>query len=272
MPQDDVNGYNSIAIQEFGETSKDMDIDAPHGYVDQKLIRIFTYLDLYYIQSWAINGIDKNRRKEMAILDVGAGKGRITKRLASYAQKVVAVEPFEPFFRTLIRTCRMPNVECFHGTLSQYRKSKPGKFDLIFISGVITYIDDAELDQFCLDIRELSNRHGLILLRDFGIENKSSGTGVFGSIKDGLEILRPPRGTIHAFSRAGLDCLRYAHAYPSVPFWVLYRLLPNPLTKLLWDLTSRKAFYPFYKMLSTLNLPHTHGCYWIYLFKKGLPK
>jgi SAM-dependent methyltransferase len=264
-----ISSYNIEAIKRFGESNLEMDIDSPHNYVDARMGRLFTYMDLQYIKQWVIPQLNQNQRKNLSVLDVGAGKGRITRHLLTIANRVVAIEPFEGFFQILsnLSAPHTINFETHNCTLLDYFKISDCQFDFIFVAGVTPYISDIEIDEFYNNLRLLVKEDGLILVRDYGIENRHSGKGPYGSIEVGIEIFRPVIGKMRIFRQNHLQCIKSRRAYPSIITWNIYRKWPNGLTAALWRFTSWSIFYPIYYQLSKLNIPHRTGGYYMYLLK-----
>jgi SAM-dependent methyltransferase len=262
-----ISSHNIEAIRRFGESNIDMDKDSPHNYVDARMGRLFTYLDLQYIKRWVLSEIDQSQLKNLSVLDVGAGKGRITRHLLAIANRLIVLEPFEPFFRVLLSLSIPPhaNVEFYNCTLSQYQKTTNSQFDFIFVAGVTPYIDDDEINEFYNNLHYLVKKSGVILVRDYGIENNLAGDGPYGSIKKDLEIFRPPLGKMRIFKNNNLKCVKFRRAYPIIIPWSIYCKWPSRLTSALWKFASLNIFYPCYYKLAELNLPHRRESYFMYL-------
>jgi len=263
------SNYNLETIKKFGEYHLDMDIDSPSRFIDARMGKLFTYLDLQYIKRWVLSEIDFKSIENFSILDVGAGKGRITRHFFTIAKQIVAIEPFEPFFKVLLNLDIPPNtnVKLLNLTLSQYKKITDSKFDFIFTAGVTPYINDNEINEFFNNLGSLVKKSGVILVRDFCVEDQYSGDGPYGSIKSDLEIIRSPSGLMKIFKTNNLHCLKFRRAYPVVLPWVIYKKWPNKFTDALWEFTSLNIFHLFYYKLAEINLPHKRCSFYMFLLK-----
>ena len=197
-------------------------------------------------------------------------RGDVTRYLLTICRfRVVAIEPFEGFFEILSNLSVPRNVkyEYCNCTLLEYFKIADCQFDFMFVAGVTPYLNDIEIDKFYNNLRLLVKEDGVILVRDYGVENRLSGKGPYGSVDVGIEIFRPPLGKMRLFKQNDLRCIKSRRAYPSIIAWNIYQKWPNGLTTALWHCASLPIFYSLYYQLSKLNIPHKTGGYYMYLLK-----
>jgi len=261
---------NLDRINVFGRFNRQMSPEAPHLNVDLRLGRLMSYLDMQIVKRWVLPALPINRRNDISVLDAGAGKGRMTRRLATVASHCVAIEPYPHFIDPLKAACPDGNVKLHPLSLLQYAEVAKEQFDFIFMSGVVTYHDDTEALQALHTLHNLLKPWGLVLLRDPGIEDEQYGVPPFGSFQgDGrLEVLRPPKGMQVMFSRAGYSCLKWRRVYPPNIPWALRQRWPCRLTDWCCKLCSSRLLYPAWEKLAEANLRHRKGSYFAYLLKR----
>jgi SAM-dependent methyltransferase len=110
----------------------------------------------------------------LRILDFGAGIGQWTFRfVARKAKQVIAVEysaRLAEIGRREAEVRKLENVEFIVAAAEDYESEK--KFDLIFISGLLIYLNDDQIEKFMSNLPKMCHSATRIILRD--------GTGIFG--------------------------------------------------------------------------------------------
>jgi len=109
------------------------------------------------------------------VLDVGAGSGYYTARIASVATQVVAVEPASHLvqhMRQRFEGCS--NVSVFAGTAERLPSTLPREVDVILLALVIDHIPSARLRRVLLDIPKRLRRGGHLIITDLadGVERE----------------------------------------------------------------------------------------------------
>jgi SAM-dependent methyltransferase len=136
---------NLDRIEDFGEYHGSMNDDAANKFMDERDGRLVSYHDMRMFRRWALPLIPPESRAELSVLDVGAGTGRMSRRLCKVARRCVAIEPYLPFFERLKASCPDANMEFHSSTLQEYAEIADEPFDFIFLSGVLNYHDDTEV-------------------------------------------------------------------------------------------------------------------------------
>jgi len=111
--------------------------------------------------------------KSKTVLDLGAGTGQWSFRFAEIAKEVVAVEFSEgmcDLARNKAIKLGVNNIEFVISPVQNYESDK--LFDLIFISGLLIYLDDEECELLASKCKRYMKPGGNLFLRD--------GTGVKG--------------------------------------------------------------------------------------------
>jgi SAM-dependent methyltransferase len=257
--------FNKRALEVFGKHNRNMSIASPNIWTDEREGELLTYLDLNIVKKWAIAHLFHNDIWNPSVLDVGAGKGRMTRHFAEFASLVIALEPFSDFYEVLEKVCKpYSNVEPAKLTLSEYIARSSLKFNLIYVSGVTPYIDDNELKQFFNDANRCLAPMGLMCVREYGSPDKTVYTP--NDINRTREHLT---GIAH---ESGFECTRWRRAYPPLFFPNLHLIWPNILTNRLKILALDKRLFPLWELLAQLNLPRGRNkCFYVYLFNRFNP-
>jgi len=101
------------------------------------------------------------------VLDLGAGTGQWALRFANLASHVVAVEYSSGMLAHAIEAARVANVEniSFEHCRAQDYDTKQ-LFDLIWISGLLIYLEDDECDTLIKNCSAMMVKGGQLILRD----------------------------------------------------------------------------------------------------------
>jgi SAM-dependent methyltransferase len=249
--------FNRTMIERFGVNHAHMHLEAPNAVFDLRLARLCTYLDLQMIHRWARPRLPGRP----SILDVGAGKGRMTRHFVKIAARCVAIEPYRDFHQALTANCQADNLTTHNLTLQDYARVAAERFDLVYLSGVFPYMTDDEVVEALVTARALLRPGGLVCIRDFGREAHAGRSAI------GTEVKRTPQEVVRAAQQAGLTCLRWRRAYPVNIPEICYARWPNALTRWLWRLASAPAVFPLWGALAALNLPHRRECFVYYVLQ-----
>lgn len=102
-----------------------------------------------------------SKSRRIRVLDVGAGDGQITEKLAHSEFDIVAIEPNVDLFRQL--NCRLKDkIECYNLSLEEFRGDS--KFDVVVLSYVLDGIDQKEIGLFLEKIKSCLNEQGTVLV------------------------------------------------------------------------------------------------------------
>lgn len=252
--------FNRRARDAFGKLNADMHPDTPNIFFDSRIGRLNTYLDMQTVCKWALPRFAAERRKNIRVIDIGAGKGRMTRAFASMFSSCVAIEPYPAFFSELKKSTSVANVTAYCCDLSEYVSSSKERFDIAFIGGVTPYLDDDELLDFLADVKSVLEPGGVVIDRELAGNMPGSRTA------DTQEIARTPDELENAAERVGLRLLRKRRAYPVNPPWILYKTLPNPLTEFVWRIASHRFTFPLWQVAATLSVARDTDCFMVYMF------
>lgn len=115
--------FNRRALMAFGDEHRNMDDDAPNANFDKEVAALTNYLDWQVIQQWTFARFGAESWKKLSVLDVGAGKGRMTRRFKESGAQVVAIEPYEEYYNILLNSAG-EGAEVARCTLSDVRTAK----------------------------------------------------------------------------------------------------------------------------------------------------
>ncbi|MBA3817556.1 MAG: class I SAM-dependent methyltransferase [Deltaproteobacteria bacterium] len=146
------------------------------------------------------------------VLDLGGGYGHWAFKLAPRVGSVHVVDYCEPLVdrgRTRAGELGIGTVTFSHGPAQDYASAEP--FDLVFISGLLLYLNDGELQELLDRVRGYTRDGGVVVLRD--------GTGVpahYEITKRWSEALQANYAAIYrtrdayvaAFAAVGFRCVR----------------------------------------------------------------
>lgn len=250
-----MDDLNKKALNTFGRENRGMGLDSPNRSVDNKMGCLMSHLDAHLVRRWVLPALTPDRRKDLSILDVGAGKGRMTRYFITVAADCVALEPFPEFYQVLKSRFEASNLETYPLRLAEYAGSTTRRFDLVYASGVTTYLSDGEMLDFLTAARGLLRQGGMVILRDIARNPEPT------------EFARTPKEIEQFALKAGLSLKRVRRAYPICPPWILWRALPNRITALIWNFAGHKAFYPLWRLVAALNLLPQRSHFLVYLLR-----
>lgn len=250
--------FNKAAMKNFGESNIRMSSDSSSLIFDNTLKHLHNHIDIMTIRRWAIKPL-KKAHKTIRFLDVGAGKGRITRLISPFVDHVTAIEPFEPFFKVLLATCS--GADLYYSDLNEYFQNNQCQHELIFISVVFNYLDENEFENFLKKIFDLLQNNHLMFVRSFDNLKRSA--------HNGLQINRTPEQIIKCATKIGFNCLRHRIAYPPIAIQKILDKYNNVVSNAIYKIAYNKLFYPIWYYIAELNLPRFGDemfCY--YLFEK----
>jgi len=162
-----------------------------------------------------------NLNKDMNVLDLGSGTGQWLCQFAPKVNKIVAVD----YSSEMIRQAKIKakkkgidNVIFYESPIQNYTNSESNfRYDLIFISGVLIYLNDEDLEKLVKNIKLYSKKGTNLVLRD--------GTGILGRycINDKYSedlkahysaIYRTREEYIHAFEKGGFSLIKDEYMFP----------------------------------------------------------
>lgn len=229
-----------------------MHADAPNKYFDDRVSHLNSYLDLHFLKAHVLPKLPFPQKDSPHILDVGAGNGRMTRRFVGIAKHCVAIEPSPVFYQILYKTTHFAgNLETYQCTLLEYEKiaENHSRFDVIFLGGVLPYLNNKEIHEFLTCVRRLLKPRGLVFVRDLGTSREA----LSDKCPTGGEITRSPSAIKHIATSTGFDCSYWRRAYPINIPWILFKKWPTPVSSFLWHSTSAHCFYPVWRLLAEFN-------------------
>jgi SAM-dependent methyltransferase len=263
-----ITPFNKESIEFFGAESAQMHPDSPNCYFSREFAALSTYLECQIVNDWGVMSFPPIRRSDLTVIDVGAGKGRMTTHLTRIARRCVALEPHKPFYDVLTGRPDLRDAQVYNYSLSEYAQLTTLKFDIAWLSGVFPHLDDGELRSALVDLRSLLAPDGLLINR----EQASLGEARF---RESLLLYeRPPELLAQYADDAGFEVLRRRRAYPPNPLALLAALLPlRPLREAILRISYHRLSYPLWGMLARCNIKasrHSSGIgrFVVYLLRK----
>ncbi len=112
-----------------------------------------------------IDRLTSQQAPERRVLDLGCGIGHWAEYFAERSLEVVAVEGSQSFFNFLEnRTALQTNIKAVHCKVMDYVPK--GKFDLIFLGGLLMYLNEVDVIVILQRLALLLNPGGIILCRE----------------------------------------------------------------------------------------------------------
>lgn len=109
------------------------------------------------------------KRNVNNVLDLGCGVGRLTFFFARHCKKVVAVDFSDKFIDIVEDAILKKHIRNIHTLVADVSKEKlvfNEKFDLIFIGGLFTCVDDQVVLSVLNSVRDNLSQHGVIIFRE----------------------------------------------------------------------------------------------------------
>lgn len=118
--------------------------------------------------------IEERVNSKSSILDLGGGAGQWAFRFSSLVQEVSLVEFSDTMINLAIQSAankKVNNISFYNSSAQNFIQSH--SYDLIWISGLLIYLDDIECESLIKNSYKMLDPDGRILLRDgTGIETK----------------------------------------------------------------------------------------------------
>ena len=118
--------------------------------------------------------IEERVNSKSSILDLGGGAGQWALRFSSLVQEVSLVEFSDTMINLAIQSAankKVNNISFYNSSAQNFIQSH--SYDLIWISGLLIYLDDIECESLIKNSYKMLDPDGRILLRDgTGIETK----------------------------------------------------------------------------------------------------
>lgn len=253
--------FNQEAIERFGAEHSDMHNDASNASFDDRMARLALYLDWKLIDEWYLSGLSNETKTELTVLDVGAGKGRMTRKFLDVSKKCVALEPYAKFYHALISNTESSKLETYQCTFSEYCATAAMNFNFVYSSGVTVYLDNGELCNFMDQLCKCLRPDGSIIIRELCHERTT--------VVNDYSVYRRPADIISVAKSHHLKCINFRRSYPIIVFRSIYDLWPNWLTETLWRITGTEGFWPMWNRLAKLNIPRGgRMCFYTFMFRK----
>jgi ubiquinone/menaquinone biosynthesis C-methylase UbiE len=111
--------------------------------------------------------IEERVNSKSSILDLGGGAGQWALRFSSLVKEVTLVEFSDTMINLAIQSAadkKAHNISFYHSDAQNF--IQPYSYDLIWISGLLIYLDDIECESVIKNSYEMLDSDGRILLRD----------------------------------------------------------------------------------------------------------
>lgn len=106
-------------------------------------------------------------RRNHHLLDLGAGVGQWSFRFARHVERVVAVEPSERLLSIARHEAAARSISNVHFVRCSAQNFMAERtFDIVFVSGLLTYLTDASADLVMRAIKSMSTFDGTVFVRD----------------------------------------------------------------------------------------------------------
>ena len=138
------------------------------------------------------------------VLDLGSGAGQWSFHFGKIAKQVTAVEYSKEMLNLAIKEAqlnRIDNIEFIYGDAQSYNSNI--KFDLIWLSGLLIYMNDEECEDTIKNCSKMLDPNGSLILRDstgypnrYEIQNEYSASlnstysACYRSVKEYTEVFR----------------------------------------------------------------------------------
>jgi cyclopropane fatty-acyl-phospholipid synthase-like methyltransferase len=107
--------------------------------------------------------ICKNLKRGQTVVDLGAGTGRLSRGVADVGCDVIAVEPVDKYYQSLREDHRLTVVKS--DAIGYLRSTDDTVFDIVIASGIVSCMDDNELQDLTTGVYRAIANSGLLFLR-----------------------------------------------------------------------------------------------------------
>ncbi|WP_353661505.1 class I SAM-dependent methyltransferase [Hydrogenimonas sp. SS33] len=99
-------------------------------------------------------------------LDVGCGNGRFTRVLATHFEEAVGIDISKTIIEKNLSQDFPPNCRFRHEDLIESAESENGRYDFVYVGGVLMYVDDAQIGEYLQRLRHILREGGVLVLRE----------------------------------------------------------------------------------------------------------
>ena len=174
---------NSKAVKKFWENrAKKIDLKIESTNLGLTSIKEKKLKDLKIKTEWKKVNKYLTLNKQSIILDLGGGYGEWAFKFAKKCKKVYIIDYAEGMIQKGLQEAKIKkitNIKFIHAPVQKFKTSL--KFDIIFISGLMIYLNNKEINELLKNIKKYSKPNTTIILRDgtginkkFEIKNKFS--------------------------------------------------------------------------------------------------
>lgn len=166
--------------------------------------------------------------KNMRVLDLGCGSGRM---LVFFAQKcgfVVGVDFSKSLFEIAdknIKNLELKNVSLIQQSIFDFYIKD--KFDIILIGGVLSYLNDREVEKVLLNIKDMLKKNGVLIVRD-SLSCKKRQTlkeKYMDNFKDNYNVVYRTIKEFKYFFEKNMFCCDFEKSLSVFPFMGLYHYM-----------------------------------------------
>lgn len=175
---------------------------------------------------------------DRTILDLGCGTGRLTLPLAEAGKEVTAVDYVEPLLTALTAEAKrkgLQNIQTFCAACTDPLPVACSSFDVVLISGLMTYLNDADVDLLIANAARLIRPAGKIIAREsVGTEGRFEVDKFSEELKAEYQaIYRPVEDIEKRFRDQGFSIVRSEKLYQQRKetgtwFWIFKRQAGAP--------------------------------------------
>ena len=143
-------------------------------------------------------------KKNGKLLDLGAGEGFWSRYFSSRCKEIIAVDFSQNMLKHAKNNGDFSNIRYLKGSAEKY--TSVDVYDIIFISGLIIYLEDESLDLMIRNIDSYTSKGSVVLLRDgTAVNERYEIRGQYSeSLQDSYSaIYRSKEEYIEAFNKAG---------------------------------------------------------------------
>ena len=116
-------------------------------------------------------------KKQLTVLDLGCGNGRWAYVLDERLDHYVGIDFSDTFIKQAKRRFKYERIE-FHCLPAQEYISEH-KFDIIFVVGLMTYMNDDQIEIMAGNLEKMLNPDGKIIIRNVTIDENTDGRQVY---------------------------------------------------------------------------------------------
>jgi len=146
--------------------------------------------------SYDTNLIKKYLKHNSSVLDLGCGSGLISKNIVDLTSNILAVDNNKNFLNRINHS----KIITLESDILSFETKE--KFDLILIFGLLTFVDETELDTFYSKIEKMLKPNGIIIIKHqcglkddviidtFSIQLQANYVAIYRNIQKEISILK----------------------------------------------------------------------------------